>query len=139
MKIHLIENKQDLKKLANEMKIEAVQNKIQEKPIYASTKEEALEQVKDLNPDLEKKCKTLSSVIQFLNKIYSLVLTTDIYEEIEKWHLSICHYDPEKGMKPSLSEDIVANFVVSSFFEIYEETGQEGSFEEIRHFKSEKK
>ena len=121
------------------MKIEAVQNKIKEEPIYAPTKEEALEKVKNLNPDLKEKCKTLSSVIQFLNKIYSLVLTADLYEELEKWHLSICHYDPEKGMKPSFTEDIIANFIASSFFEIYEETGPEGSFKEIRHFKSEKK
>lgn len=138
--IFKIEKREDLVKLAIEMKITAAGRKIQNAPQYSETKQEAFSRVENFSEEEKTDVTNFTKIIIWDEKYFSLTLSLDLYDDDEKWHLSMARlvedFDPEDPFKKI--EDKDAKFIAHSFFEDMLETGPEGVFAEIRHFKKAK-
>jgi hypothetical protein len=138
-KCYRIRNQAELVWLANEMKMDAVKNKVTEAPIYSKDEVEANQRI----PDDATAEDFLACAILWQEKVYSICLTVDAYDGNENWHLSIGSVNPTPPVDgiyiPLRADDEATKFIGEAFFGgECQEGPPEGAFKNVRHFRSSK-
>ncbi len=129
----LINTNEDLKRLATEMKREAMDDPVCYKPDYPTTKEAyeaSLEQAAKSND-------CLTRMLSFPEYTFTSVsLTFDKYEGIEhRWHLSMLSYGATQ--QQCTRDDIAKRIAIAFLGETYHEIPCEGKMiKGIRHFET---
>lgn len=134
MKFYRVNNSEEMTWLANEMKMDAVEEKQDQPSIYSKTEAEAFERSTKAFPDGNV---PHSAAILYKENVYSLVLTCETYEE-ERWHLSLGKAN-KSGGPPERVDDETCKFITEAFFQgSFEECPPEGAFVNVRHFRAAK-
>lgn len=133
-----ISSREELVALANEMKMDAVKNKVTEAPEYSKDEAEANQRI----PADATAEDFLACAILWQDKVYSICLTADAYDGPEQWHLSIGSVNPEPPVDgiyiPLRADDEATKFIGEAFFGECQEGPPEGAFKNVRHFRSSK-
>jgi len=120
--------------LANEMKMDAVQDKQYVPNDYSKTEEEAFERAEKMFPTGTGNIHHGAAILHKEN-VYSIVLTCEAYDEEERWHLSVGKANSTGG-SPERMDDETCKFVTEAFFQgTLEECPPEGAFKNVRHFR----
>lgn len=131
--VYYVDNIDDVRQMANEMKINAVQQKLDKPCEYSNTLKELEEKVKSLD---SMKLPKLAVAMVYQKQLYSLILTCEKQDSCkfeEVWHLSIGQTSAINGLPEKLNEE-VAKFILTAFFEEYSEVGPFGVLSQVRHF-----
>lgn len=141
-KVYNIRNKAELVWLANEMKMDAVKDKVTVPPEYSKDEIEANQRVAAAVEEGATAEDFLACGIIWQGNPYSICLTVDAYDGNENWHLSIGKVNPEPPVDgiyiPLRADDETTKFIGEAFFGECQEGPPEGAFQNVRHFRSTK-
>lgn len=134
-----IHSKEELVSLANEMKMDAVKEKVTEPLYYSKNEVEARDGAAQLISD---DLSSLACVIFYKGNPYGLCLTVDVYDGPEWWHLSISKIDVNSNPFEKIGflrvDDETTKFISEAFFDNPQEGSTEGFYANIRHFRAAK-
>ena len=143
-KFYDIHSKEELVSLANEMKMDAVKEKVTEspEPYYSKNEVEARERAEQLIAKNNSQIGSLACIIFYKGNPYGLCLTVDVYDGPEWWHLSISKIDvnsnPFEKTVFLRADDETTKFISEAFFDSPQEGSPEGFHTNIRHFRAAK-
>lgn len=137
-KVYNIRNKAELVWLANEMKMDAVKDKVTEPPEFSKNEVEANWKASEVIKEGAKDF--LACTVIWQETPYSICLTVDAYGDNENWHLSIGKVSPEPPVDgiyiPLRADDETTKFIGEAFFGECQEGSPEGVFQNVRHFRT---
>lgn len=122
----------DVQLLAETMFKAAGTDPIDTPPEYSTTKEEALQRVKEDHQELiESGC---LRIVNHGGGLFNLVLTLDVYGEKPIWHLSMSALQIFPGMPGEIPEQLAEFFVEGFFGDQAFEIPREGFWKTVRHY-----
>ncbi len=133
LKPYVVNNANDLRRLAPVMKDAARADLVTEAPTYSDTEEEAKRKAVPL---VEQIFSTgMTRILMFEDRIVvTVALSIDAYDDQSRWHLSMSMMGDTPS--PARVPDKLATTIAENFFEEFTEGPAEGAFAAVRHFLS---